>query len=83
MLEGFIGQQNIPLEMVRYKEKPCPKKRPSESQGKCCSRPLKKIESVSFGAKYKEIRGAPDICTVLDPVKNNYIKRLVMLAVLT
>lgn len=23
MLEGFIGQQNIPLEMVRYKEKPC------------------------------------------------------------
>lgn len=77
MLEGLIGQQNIPLEMVRYK------KRPSESQGNCCSRPLKKIESVSFGAKYREMRGAPDICTVLDPVKNNCIKRLVMLAVLT
>lgn len=28
------------------------------------------------------MRRAPDICTVLDPVKNNCIKRLVMLAVL-
>lgn len=83
MLEGFIGQQNIPLEMVRYKEKPCPKKDLQKVRGTVALGHLKKIESVSFGAKYREIRGAPDICTVLDPVKNNCIKRLVMLAVLT
>lgn len=82
MLEGLIGQQNIPLEMVRYKEKPCPKKDLQKVRGTAALGHLKKLK-VSFGAKYREMRGAPDICTVLDPVKNNCIKRLVMLAVLT
>lgn len=44
MLEGLIGQQNIPLEMVRYKEKPCPKKDLQKVRGTAALGHLKKLK---------------------------------------